>query len=87
MPNIIVHPHGDRWSVREDGAESPVKEFPSREAAESAAHQMAAGGTVRVIDQDPTGLDEAGGEIVETGVDEVKAVDAPERARSPQTGL
>ena len=46
MTDTTVHRHGDRWAVREAGAESPVKEFPTREAAELAASQMAGGGTV-----------------------------------------
>ena len=88
MPDVTVHRHGDRWSVLERGAESPVKEFPTREAAELAARQLAAGGRVEVVEEDPTGLDagaEAGtGEAV-TGAPE--GVDARERTRSPQTGL
>ena len=91
MADITVHRHGDRWAVRERGAESPVKEFPSREAAEVAARQMAGGGAVEVLEEDPTGLDAVqdrdAGEPVEGGPDEVKAVDAPERSRSAQTGL
>lgn len=89
MPDITVQRHGDRWSVLEQGSESPAKEFPTREAAEVAARQIAAGGSVRVVEDDPTGL-EAGretGEPADPGIDEVKAVDAPERSRSPQTGL
>jgi hypothetical protein len=56
MPDITVQRHGDRWSVAEEGAGSPSKEFPTREAAEMAARQMAAGGTVEVREEDPTGL-------------------------------
>jgi hypothetical protein len=90
MPDITVHRHGDRWSVLEAGAESPVKEFPTREAAELAARDMAGGGSVEVIEEDPSGLDEVqdsgAGEPVDTGVDPAK-VSARERARSTQTGL
>jgi hypothetical protein len=57
MPDITVHRHGDRWAVREEGSGSPVAEYPSREAAELAAGQMADGGAVRVEEDDPTGLD------------------------------
>ena len=57
MPDITVHRHGDRWAVAERGAESPTKEFPSREAAEMAARQMAEGGTVEVLEEDPTSLE------------------------------
>ena len=56
MPDITIHPHGDRWAVVEQGAESPTKEFPTREAAELAASQMATGGTVQVREDDPSGL-------------------------------
>lgn len=56
MPDVTVHPHGGRWAVAEAGAESPLQEFPTREAAESAAHQLAAGGRVDVREEDPTGL-------------------------------
>ena len=51
--------HGDRWAVLEADAESPTKEFDTREAAESAAHALAAGGKVVLRDDDPTGLDQA----------------------------
>ena len=56
MPDVIVHPHGGRWAVVEAGAESPLQEFPTREAAESAARRLAAGATVDVRENDPTGL-------------------------------
>jgi Uncharacterized protein conserved in bacteria (DUF2188) len=88
MPDITVHRHGDRWAIREGGAESPVKEFPTREAAETAARQMAGGGAVRVGDEDPTGLDTVQDpEPVETGPDSITAAEATERSRSPQSGL
>ena len=91
MPDITVHRHGDRWSVAERGAESPVKEFPSREAAELAARQMAAGGAVEIVEEDPTGLDavqEPGtGEPAGTGAEQVHAGDAAERTRQNQPGL
>jgi Uncharacterized protein conserved in bacteria (DUF2188) len=91
MPDITVHRHGDRWAIREGGAESPVKEFPTREAAEVAAREMAAGGAVRVEEDDPTGLDAVqdpeSGEPVETGPDTITATEATERSRSPQSGL
>jgi hypothetical protein len=92
MPDITVHRHGDRWAVAEPGSESPTQEFPTREAAESAARELAGpDGRVEVREDDPTGL--AGtpapteGEPVEDGLRSVQAVDAPERARSTQTGL
>jgi len=86
MPDITVHRHGDRWSVLEAGAESPVQEFETREAAESAARALAEGGRVEVTDEDPTGLQQDAAPPVETGADPAK-VSARERARSVQTGL
>lgn len=89
MADITVHPHGDRWAVLEAGAESPVKEFPTREAAELAARQMAGPGTVEVLEQDPSGLEgvQEGGAPPETRTDDATAVSARERARSTQPGL
>jgi hypothetical protein len=57
MPDVIVHPHGGRWAVAEAGAESPIEEHATREAAELAARQRADGGAVEVLEQDPTSLD------------------------------
>jgi hypothetical protein len=59
MPDFTVHPHGERWAVLEAGAESPIKEFGTREAAELAARDLARqrGTEVVVRDEDPTGLD------------------------------
>jgi hypothetical protein len=90
MPDITVHPHGTRWAVLEVGAESPIKEFGTREAAELAARDMADGGTVEVREDDPSGLREdpsAGQPVPPKGEPEIAAVDAKERARSTQTGL
>lgn len=87
MPDITVHRHGDRWAVKEHGAESPVKEFPTREAAELAARQMADGGTVNVVDEDPTGLGDLPEREPELEDPKVSAGDPAERSREPQTGL
>ena len=90
MPDITVHRHGDRWAVVETGAGSPVKEFPTRQAAELAAQQMAAGGAVNVVEDDPTGLadvqDHGAGEP-EFEDPKITAGDPAERSRQPQTGL
>jgi hypothetical protein len=90
MADITVHPHGDRWAVTEAGAESPVKEFLTREAAELAARQMADGGTVNVVEDDPTDL--ASGQDPGAGEPELEdpkitAGDPAERSRQQQTGL
>ena len=89
MADITVHRHGDRWAVKERGAESPVKEFPTREAAELAARQMAAGRTVEVVEDDPTGVaaeqEHDAGEPVQD--EKITAGDPLERSRQPQTGL
>ena len=91
MPDITVFPHGDRWSVAERGAESPFKEFPSREAAELAARQMAAGGAVEVLEEDPTGLGEVApddaGRPASTAPESVQPTDAPQSPRSTQPGF
>jgi hypothetical protein len=72
MPDITVFRHGDRWAVAEQGEASPSREFPSREAAEMAARQLAGDGTVDVREDDPSGLDE------------VAPIDAGEEARTPE---
>jgi len=89
MPDITVHPHGERWAVLEAGANSPIKELGTREAAELAARELADGGTVEVLDEDPSGLrqDPKAGEPVERGGPDINAVDAAESTRSLQTGL
>jgi len=88
MPDITVHRHGDRWAVREEGAESPIAEYPSREAAESAARQRAAGGSVRMEEDDPTGLEggtaSGGDEGASAGAD---GLTQRERIRTEQGGL
>jgi hypothetical protein len=89
MADITVHPHGERWAVLEAGANSPIKEFGTREAAELAARDLAAGGTVEVLEEDPSGLaqDPNAGEPVRRSKPDINAVDAAESTRSLQTGL
>jgi hypothetical protein len=89
MPDITVHPHGERWAVLEAGANSPIKELGTREAAEVAARDLAAGGTVEVLEEDPTALTKTpnAGEPVRRSGPEINAVDAAESTRSLQTGL
>jgi hypothetical protein len=89
MPDYTVHPHGERWAVREAGAESPIKEFGTREAAELAARDLAAGGEVTVSEHDPSGLreDPQAGEPVVAPEPHVGGVRETERTRSLQTGL
>jgi hypothetical protein len=88
MPDIVVRRHGDRWALFEADAESATKEFETREAAEAAARDLAAGGSVEVREQDTSGLG-AGtrGEIREEDPQGPRNVSARERARSPQSGL
>ena len=86
MPDITVHRHGDRWAVKEAAAESPIKEFPTREAAELAARQMAEGGAVSVVGDDPTGVEHDADEPVLEDP-KISAGDPSERSRQPQTGL
>jgi Uncharacterized protein conserved in bacteria (DUF2188) len=87
MPDITVHRHGDRWAVAEAGAESPVKEFPTREAAELAARQMAGGGAVEIVEDDPTNLGAVHDDEPELEDPKITAGDPAERSRQPQTGL
>ena len=87
MPDVTVHRHGNRWAVLEAGAESPVKEFPTREAAELAARQMAEGDSVDVIEDDPTELGPVRDHEPELEEPRVSAGDPAERSRQPQTGL
>ena len=86
MTDITVHPHGGRWAITERGAESPIKEFPTREAAELAARDLA-DGAVEVVEDDPSGLGDVGVEESPQGDTEVSAGDPAERSRQPQTGL
>ncbi len=89
MPDITVHPHGERWAVLEAGAESPIKEFGTRAAAELAARDMADGGRIEVLEDDPSGLaeDPSAGEPAVKQEPDINAVSAAERARSVQTGM
>jgi hypothetical protein len=88
MPDITVHPHGDRWALKERGAESPIKEFPTREAAELAARNLADGGAVEVVEDDPSGLGDVGIEDAPQHDDrKISAGDPAERSREQQTGL
>lgn len=56
---MYVYPHGDRWAVADELGSTPFSEHPTRDAAESAAR--AHGGTLEVLDHDPTGLQEVSG--------------------------
>jgi hypothetical protein len=89
MPDFTVHPHGTRWAVLEDGSESPIKEFGTRDAAELAARDLAQGGEVTVTDEDPSGLrqDPQAGEPTVPPEPHIGGVEGTERVRSPQTGL
>jgi hypothetical protein len=85
MPDIVVRRHGDRWAVCE--ADSVTREFETREAAESAARELAAGGSVEVREDDSSGLGATRDEIREEEPQGPRNVSARERARSPQSGL
>ena len=91
MPDITVHRHGDRWAVAEPGAASPTKEFPTREAAELAARDLAAGGSVHIVEDDPTGLEgsrpENAGESERVDAGAPDGVGAEEGVRERQAGL
>jgi len=90
MPDVTVHPHGDRWAVATSDASSPVNEFETREAAEVAARDLAGGGSIRVLERDPSGLDERGGAdpASEGGLSEpVDGLTDLEHPRAEQGGL
>jgi hypothetical protein len=91
MPDVTVHPHGGRWAVAETGAESPLREFETRAAAESAARELAGGGAVQVLEEDPSTLSEpAAPEVAEEQGPPREQVDGlrdRERVRTEQGGL
>jgi Uncharacterized protein conserved in bacteria (DUF2188) len=90
MPDITVFRHGDRWAVAEPGEASPSREFPSREAAELAARQLADGGAIDVREDDPTGLEHSepgdAGEPAGTA-EPPQPSEVPENGRAEQPGL
>jgi hypothetical protein len=92
MTDVTVYRHGERWAVAEQGLESPRQEFPTREAAEMAARQLAGGGNVEVREDDPTGLEETTGGVAPERVGEedhagVQPSELPEDSRAEQGGL
>ena len=89
MPDVIVSRHADRWSLTLRGEDTPVEEHPTREAAEMAARQLAAGGSVTVREDDVTGLEAnaAGDTTREEETPDPRGAGAPEGARDPQPGL
>ena len=89
MPDVTVSRHADRWSVTLQGEGSPIEEHPTREAAESAARRLAAGGTVEVREDDRTGLEEnaAGDTTRQEDSPESRGPGAPEGVRDVQSGL
>ena len=93
MPDVTVHPHGDRWAVAPADAASPVSEFETREAAEIAARDLADGGTVDVREDDPTGLNERGGDdgpatgAEPQGQEPLDGTTMPDHPRTEQGGL
>jgi Uncharacterized protein conserved in bacteria (DUF2188) len=91
MPDVTVHPHGNRWAVTTSDASSPLREFETREAALTSARSLADGGDVEVRDEDPstleepdTHLDPAGAEIAPEPMDGLTDI---ERPRTEQGGL
>ena len=95
MPEIHVFPHGSRWAVQPDDAESPIAEFATQEEAELEARRHAGetGASVRVTTSDPTGLTEAPGDtpVGDGAGGDTDAFPNPvrpgEQAREPQAGL
>ena len=91
MPDVTVHPHGGRWAVAEAGAESPLREYETRAAAESAARELADGGAVEVLEEDPSTLAApAGPDVAEEDAPPREQLDGlreRERLRTEQGGL
>jgi hypothetical protein len=89
MPDVTVHPHGDRWAVAESGASSLLREFETREAAESAARRLADGGAVDVREDDPTSLSgpTRAGDADDAPREPVDGLRDRERIRTEQGGL
>jgi hypothetical protein len=91
MPDVTVHPHGTRWAVATSDASSPVNEFETRDAAVVAARDLAGGGRVEVLDDDPTGLEERGGARAgaegHRDAEPIDGVTAPDHPRTEQGGL
>jgi hypothetical protein len=91
MPDVTVHPHGTRWAVATTGAASPIGEFETREAAEVAARDLAGDGSVTVLGEDPSGLDERGGPRAgakaHEGGEPLDGMTAPDHPRTQQGGL
>jgi hypothetical protein len=91
MPDVTVHPHGDRWAVATSDSSSPVREFETREAAITSARSLAGGGDVDVLEEDPSTLGREGGapqpEGAELAPEAADGLTDPERPRTEQGGL
>jgi hypothetical protein len=91
MPDVTVHPHGNRWAVATSDTSSPVREFDTREAALSSARSLADGGNVDVVDEDPSTLDEPDAHLdpegAELAPEPLDGLTDLERPRTEQGGL
>lgn len=91
MPDVTVHPHGDRWAIATSDTSSPVREFETREAALSSARELADGGDVDVLDEDPSTLAGSDGDRDPGAADAIEGpaggIGDPEQARAEQGGL
>ena len=91
MPDVTVHPHGERWAIATSDTSSPVREFETRDAALSSARQLADGGNVDVLDEDPTTLGGSEGDRDPGAADPVRGpgggMSDPEHVRAEQGGL
>lgn len=93
MPDVHLHPHGDRWALCEGPDCDPISEYATRGEAEMAARALARerGGEVIVSEQDPTGLDQAqepgAGEPVDPGIGGGRGEGTVERLRGQQAGF
>jgi len=91
VPDVTVHPHGARWAVTTSDTSSPVREFETREAALTSARDLADGGNVEVLLNDPSTLTEPQHETrrgaADTAPGPADGTSDPERPRIEQGGL
>jgi hypothetical protein len=91
MPDVTVHPHGARWAIATSDTSSPVREFETKEAALSSARELAGGGSVDVLDEDPSTLGGSEDDRDPGAADTVKGpgggLGDPDHTRAEQGGL
>jgi len=91
MPDVTVRPHGARWAIATSDTSSPIREFETREAALTSARELADGGDVEVLADDPSTLAESRRDTdardTDTTAQPADGMTDPERPRTEQGGL